>query len=69
MESGGQPGSLGVNNEFGEIEISQKAAPDFRLDLFQGGSLELSQLEGNIVFLVVWASWCPPLRQAAPGLV
>ena len=68
ITSGGQPGSLGVNNDFGEIEIAKDAAPQFGLDLFQGGRVELAQLDGMIVFLDFWASWCAPCRQEAPEL-
>ena len=67
-ESGGQPGGLAINNEFGEIPVSREFAPDFHLDLFDGGSVEMSQLRGSIVFLDFWASWCPPCRFEAADL-
>ena len=67
-ESGGQAGGLAINNEFGEIPVSREFAPDFNLDLFNGGNVEMSELRGRIVFLDFWASWCPPCRHEAPDL-
>lgn len=44
-------------------------APDFTLpDLASGQSISLSDFRGRIVVLNVWASWCLPCREEAPGL-
>jgi peroxiredoxin len=41
-----------------------QAAPDFSLPVFHGGDvgsrIRLSALEGNVVVLDFWASWCRP---------
>ena len=42
-------------------------APDFELELFDGGKVRLSDFEGKVVVLNFWASWCPPCREEMPG--
>lgn len=36
--------------------------------LDSGESLEIGQLAGKVVYVDVWASWCPPCRVALPVL-
>lgn len=38
-------------------------APDFELELLDGGRARLSQYRGRTVVLNFWASWCPPCRE------
>jgi len=43
-------------------------APDFTVNLFNGSTLRLSELEGKAVLLNFWSSWCIPCRDEAPVL-
>lgn len=45
-----------------------KPAPDFTLQLYDGGEVTLSELRGQVVVLNFWASWCDPCRDEAPDL-
>jgi len=43
-------------------------AADFTLPDLQGNSVRLSDLRGKVVFLNLWATWCPPCRMEMPGM-
>ena len=46
VRTGGIPGGMGINNVFGEIEIEPSPAPEFTMELFEGGSVSLADLSG-----------------------
>jgi peroxiredoxin len=43
--------------------------PDFELENITGESIRLSDFDGRIVVLNLWATWCPPCRDEVPALV
>jgi len=46
-----------------------KSAPNFVLTTAEGRTVELKKLEGSVVVLNFWATWCPPCRAEIPGML
>jgi len=50
-----------------EAEVG-RPAPDFTLIDTAGKTWHLAELEGKLVFINFWATWCPPCRSELPSM-
>lgn len=51
----------------GEPSVAGRHAPDFALEM-NGRAVQLADLQGKVVVLVFWASWCAPCVEETPAL-
>ena len=56
-----------VRDRFAPVEVGSRA-PNFTAVDLEGRRVSMSDLRGEVVFLNVWATWCPPCREEMPSM-
>jgi thiol-disulfide isomerase/thioredoxin len=51
------------------IRAREPFAPDFSFTSMEGGEISSTALQGKVILLDFWATWCPPCRESVPTMV
>ncbi len=57
-----------ANPDTTPLEDKEKAVYDFTLTGIDGSTLDFETLKGKVIFINMWATWCPPCIAEMPSI-
>ncbi|MBL6445856.1 TlpA family protein disulfide reductase [Fulvivirga sp. 29W222] len=60
--------STGLITADTELEAPETADFDFMIQTLDGQTAKLEDFKGKVIFLNLWATWCPPCIAEMPGI-